>query len=189
MIFKISILTIMAFLLSFNHLFSQTLNIEERKLYDAIMNIRKRYRLPEIPLSPSLTYVAQTHVKDLCNNRPDVGKCNAHSWSSNGNWSSCCYTSDHAQAYCMWRKPGELTTYKGSGYEIAFGSNGCSRDYQVTAEDALEGWKSSPQHFAVIINKHIWENSTWRAIGIGIYQGFAVVWFGKELDTTENNMK
>jgi len=89
----------------------------------------------------------------------------------------------------MWQKPDELTTYKGFGYEIALGSNGCYDDDQVTAEEALEGWKSSPPHFAVIINKHIWENSTWRAIGIRIYQGFAVVWFGKELDTAEKNMK
>lgn len=164
-----------------NTSFAQVLTDEEKKLYDLIMEYRYENGLPNIPISASLTYVAQTHVRDLAHNKPDIGNCNAHSWSSNGPWSSCCYTGDHAQAECMWSKPRELTTYKGNGYEIACGSNGCCSDFIMTADYALEAWKKSSGHNAVIINQGIWVNK-WKAIGIGIFKGFAVVWFGKEYD-------
>ena len=100
-----------------------------------------------------------------------------HSWSSNGPWSSCCYTSDHAQAKCIWNKPSELTSYKSNGYEISHWSSN-----STNAEMALDSWKSSSGHNAVIINQGIWKNP-WNAIGIGILEGYAVVWFGNELDT------
>ncbi len=157
--------------------YSQVLTKEESKLYDIIMEYREERGLPRIPLSKSLTFVAQTHVKDLQTSRLLNNTCNMHSWSSNGNWTSCCYTADHANASCMWNKPSELTTYKGNGYEIAHGSYGAS----VTAEDALKGWKGSSGHNDVIINKGIW-SSPWNAIGIGLLNGFAVVWFGNEID-------
>lgn len=156
--------------------YSQVLSDEERKLYTIVMEYRKEKGLPNIPLSASLTYVAQTHVKDLANIKPDSGNCNTHSWSSNGPWNACCYTPDHAQADCMWSKPRELTSYKGKGYEIAFKSS-----IDANAEAALAGWKSSPFHNAVIINQGIW-NRQWNAIGIGLYKGFAVIWFGNEFD-------
>ena len=156
--------------------YSQVLTDEERKLYNIIMQYRKEKGLPDIPLSTSLTYVAQTHVKDLVNNKPDIGKCNMHSWSSNGPWSSCCYTSDHAQAKCIWNKPSELTSYKSNGYEISHWSSN-----STNAEMALDSWKSSSGHNAVIINQGIWKNP-WNAIGIGLYKNYAVVWFGNEID-------
>ena len=161
--------------------FSQTISQEEQKLYEKIMEYRASKGLGLIPLSGSLTIVAQTHVKDLKINNPTNNLCNMHSWSSNGSWSSCCYTSDHKQASCMWNKPKELTSYLGSGYEIAFGSSNA----KITAEDALNGWKNSSGHNAVIINQGIWANNIWKAIGIGITDGYAVVWFGEDLDYAE----
>ncbi len=157
--------------------YSQVLNEEEKKLYDLIMQYRKTQGLPIIPLSTSLTYVAQTHVHDLNDNHPDIGNCNTHSWSDKGSWSECCYTSNHAQAEGMWSKPKELTSYQGSGYEIAFWSSD-----NTTAGESLSGWKSSPGHNAVLLNKGIWGSHPWKAIGIGIYNNYAVVWFGEELD-------
>ena len=172
-----------------NTSFAQVLTDEEKKLYDLIMEYRNENGLPDIPFSKSLTYVAQTHVKDLYNNRPNNGNCNLHSWSSNGNWTPCCYTPDHAQAKCMWSKPSELTSYKGYGYEIAsekfysigFGNEVLS-DYSITAGDALDIWKRSPGHNAVILNLGKWNDLHWNAIGIGMFKGFAVVWFGEEYD-------
>jgi hypothetical protein len=160
---------------------SQVLSDDENKLYELMMTYRRENGLSRIPLSSSLTFVAQTHVKDLAHNKPDLGSCNAHSWSSKGNWSACCYTEDHAQARLMWSKPAELTSYKGYGYEIACGSNGCCSSFIMTAEYALSSWKSSSGHNAVIINKGMW-NRDWKAVGIGIYKGFAAVWFGHESD-------
>lgn len=160
---------------------AQELTEEEIKLYDKIMEYRKEKGLPVIPLSPSLTFVAKSHVEDLANHSPDRGrKCNMHSWSNQGSWTACCYTSNHAQAKCMWDKPRELTSYSGNGYEISHGSPG-HPEHVVTAESALNGWKNSSGHNNVIINKGIW-TSQWKAIGIGIYKNYAVVWFGKKID-------
>jgi hypothetical protein len=166
--------------------FSQTLTDEEKKIYNYIMAYRAQNNLPNIPLSPSLTIVAQTHVKDLAMNKPDLGSCNAHSWSGNGNWKPVCYTADHKQASLMWSKPKELTSYQGNGFEIAAGSNGCCSNFVMTAEYAVEGWKKSSGHNAVMINQDVWKTLKWNAIGIGLYKGFAVVWFGEQLDNAAN---
>lgn len=149
---------------------------EERKLYSLIMQYRRQLDLPDIPLSTSLTYVANLHVQDLMQHGPDAGDCNSHSWSNKGNWSACCYTSDHAEAKCMWSKPRELTRYQGNGYEIASWSSA-----GIDAISALEIWKGSYHHNHVIINQGPWTKK-WNAIGIGLYKNYAVVWFGREED-------
>lgn len=161
----------------------QQMSAEEQSLFNQIMSYRKSKNLPPIPFSPLLTIVAQTHAKDLAENNPDQGRCNLHSWSNKGNWSPCCYTDDHAKAQCMWNKPSELTTYRSNGYEISAWS---SED--ITASEALEMWKGSPGHHACIINSGIWKES-WQAIGIGIYQGYALVWFGNEPDLSATKSK
>lgn len=167
------------------------ISAEELKLYDLIMAYRKTKNLPVIPLSKSLTYVAQEHCKDLSINKPDRKKeCNAHSWSSKGKWTSCCYTADHKQASCMWNKPRELTSYKEDGFEIACGSSDPAyKDFVMTADYALESWKKSVHHNNVIINKDVWKEVKWNAIGIGIYNGFATVWFGKSADAAGEPLK
>ena len=167
------------FLIFFNSIvsFSQILTEEETKLFNLIMEYRKERGLSSIPVSRSLTYVAQTHARDLEENSPDQGKCNMHSWSSNGPWTACCYTKDHAKASCMWDKPRELTTYTGNGYEIAFWTSGTAN-----AKEALDSWKISPGHNEVIISSGMWKRSPWQAIGIGICGGYSVVWFGKDVD-------
>lgn len=157
---------------------------EELKLYDLLMTYRKSKNLPAIPLSKSLTYVAQEHCKDLSVNKVDSKPgCNAHSWSDKGKWTSCCYTADHAKAECMWNKPRELTNYEDNGFEIACGSSeDIYKDFVMTADYAFESWKKSIHHNNVIINADIWKDHKWNAIGIGIYNGFAVVWFGDSVD-------
>jgi hypothetical protein len=163
------------------------ISTEEQKLYNLIMEYRKKNKLPVIPLSRSLTYVAQQHCKDLQNNKPDLdSKCNAHSWSAKGKWSACCYTSDHKKAACMWDKPKELTSYTDTGFEIAAGSSKPEYGggtFVMTAEEALKLWQGSVHHNDVIMNKEMWKDYKWNAIGIGIYKSFSVVWFGASPDT------
>lgn len=156
------------------------LSADEQRLYRLIMDYRSSEGLSPIPLSPNLSFVAKTHVRDL-QAHPPTGKCNFHSWSNNDPWSPCCYTGDHARAQCMWDKPRELTEYPGNGYEIASWNSG-----QSTPETALSGWKGSPLHNAVIVNSGSWARIKWRAVGVGIYGSFAVVWFGEELDICSN---
>jgi uncharacterized protein YkwD len=150
---------------------------EEQKLFGLINEYRAKNRLPAISASASLTIVAQTHVQDLEKNQPATGKCNLHSWSDKGTWKACCYTPDHKNAALMWSKPAELTNYPSDGFEIAYWHSDAA-----TAAEALNGWKTSAGHNALLINKNIWKDKKWKAMGIGIYQHYAVVWFGLETD-------
>jgi len=147
---------------------------EEKKLYDLIMDYRKSLGLEAIPLSAKLTQVAQIHARDLSENHDTTNeKCNLHSWSKKGNWTSCCYTNDHKQAKCMWDKPREIAGYNSNGYEISYYSS-----VGANALEGLEGWKKSAGHNRVIINEGTWKQLEWRAIGIGMYKEYGVVWFG-----------
>jgi Cysteine-rich secretory protein family len=132
--------------------------------------------LAAIPASSSLCIVADNHVNDLRDNAPRTPQnCNLHSWSDQGSWSACCYTPDHAQAQCMWDKPGELTNYNSNGYEISYsGSN--------SPQSAVSGWSNSSGHNNVILNLDIWANQQWGAVGAAQHDGFAHVWFGTASD-------
>ncbi len=152
---------------------------------NAVAEVVNRYRrsrgLPVIALSPALTRVAAAHVADLEAHYRKTGTCNMHSWSKNGNWSACCYTPDHRQAACMWNKPKEITggAYSAPGYEIV-----AHYTDPMTPAMALEIWKDSPGHHAMILNSGTWSAHPWRAMGAAIGTHFAVVWFGEAADAT-----
>lgn len=151
-----------------------------------LVNLVNEYRIEQgldtIPISASLTAVAEAHVDDLQNNTPDEGDCNMHSWSGEGDWTSCCYTPDNAEAQCMWDKPNEITNgvYTGYGYEIAATGNA-----GLTAEEALDQWKNSVLHNDVMVNQGAWVDVEFRAIGAAMSENYAVVWFGEETDPAE----
>ncbi|TVR03281.1 MAG: hypothetical protein EA398_05385 [Deltaproteobacteria bacterium] len=150
----------------------------ELELYELIMTYRAENGLPRVPLSPSLTRVAQLHVEDLNRHGAEVlsDECNLHSWSSQGPWTACCYTRNHAQRTCMWNKPRELTDYPGNGYEISVGTTGV-----MTPSWALQLWQSSEGHRNVILNVGDW-SPAWGAIGVGLDGRYGHVWFGREAD-------
>jgi len=161
------------------------LSPEEKKLYDLIMDYRRDLKLETIPLSESLTLVAQTHARDLSENYKfdPANKCNPHSWSQKGKWTSCCYTNDHKKASCMWTKPKEIAGYPGNGFEIAYYSS-----LGANAQEGLDGWKISPGHNPLLINSGTWEKVKWNGIGIGIYKEYGLVWFGEALDEKLPNL-
>lgn len=165
-------------------LFAQTLCLTEYEasLYKHVNELRLSKGLLSIQISRNLTIVAQTHAKDLSSNHPQTAKCNMHSWSNKGKWKSCCYTDDHKRAEGMWNKPRELTNYKGNGYEIAFYTSDLSLKADDFAKEALKSWLNSPGHSIVILNKGMWKNSHWNAIGVGVWEGYAVIWFGEDAD-------
>jgi hypothetical protein len=79
----------------------------------------------------------------------------------------------------MWDKPSEISngTYTGNGFGNAYmASSG------ATATSALSGWIASPGHNAVILEQGIWAGKNWPAMGVGIYQQYAVLWFGDTAD-------
>lgn len=149
---------------------------EEKELYEIIMEYRSSKKLPQIPFSAKLTKVAQTHAKDLAQqyNFDTDSKCNPHSWSKKGDWTSCCYTSDHKQAQCMWDKPREIANYEGDGYEIAY-----YHSVGAKAKPALEGWQKSKGHNPLLVNLGMWKEIEWKGLGVGIFENYAVVWFGR----------
>lgn len=152
----------------------------EQELAEQINTYRKSRKLPPIPISPSLSKVARIHAQDLADHAAHREEgCNLHSWSDQGSWTPCCYTPDHAQSECMWGKPAELTDYPGRGYEISYTTTG-----EVDPATALERWKKSRGHHAVIINEGTW-STPWKAMGVGIVDGFAHVWFGHEADPVQ----
>lgn len=182
---------IFLFILSLSYLasFGQTgyheqscISDEEYRLYSLINEYRQQKGLPKIALSASLSYVAGAHAWDLEENQPDQGNCNMHSWSDQGPWTACCYTDDHEKAECVWAKPAELTRYEGYGYEIAYYNSKSVNEHDDIARAALEGWKTSPGHNRIITNKYAWKRMNWKAMGVGIYKHYVVVWFGEEKD-------
>ncbi len=156
------------------------INSEELNLYNLVNSHRKQNGLAEIPLSQNLCYVAKLHVNDLHYNRPDTAGCNLHSWSSNGDWLECCYGKDKFNNSCMTSKPKELTSYPGKAYEIAFWES-------VDAMPAivLDLWKSSSASNEMMLNKGNWKDTPWKACGVGVLKGYAVLWFGPEEDADE----
>jgi hypothetical protein len=142
----------------------------------AVNAYRVSLGLPAIPASPALGVVADAHVHDLHDHEPhEAPGCNLHSWSDQGSWVACCYTGLPAQYACMWNKPQELTNYPGIGYENA--ASGVT-----SPTDALNRWRGSAAHHDVIVNQGPWANVTWRAVGAALYRGYAVLWFGEEVD-------
>jgi len=159
----------------------ECLTEDEATLARLMNEYRVEQGLEPIPVTISLSAVAQWHVWDLDVNNPVGGECNLHSWSDGSLWTPVCYTPDHANASGMWEKPSEITsnTYTGNGFEIAYWSSGTA-----TPSGALSGWKSSSGHNDVILNAGMWDRyNPWPAMGVGMLDGYAVIWFGDRSDS------
>ncbi|MDB9526102.1 CAP domain-containing protein [Oscillatoria sp. CS-180] len=144
---------------------------EEIELYDLINEYRNQNGLPSIPASKALSIVANRHVWDLAEN---IGTL-THGWSD------APYNSGDPSTYSsMWNAPQRFNTgYPGIGFENAFFSSA-----GATAEGAFNGWRNSAPHNAVILNLNNWNDNDWNALGVGIYDDYAVIWFGEEADPT-----
>ncbi|MBF2047872.1 MAG: CAP domain-containing protein [Elainella sp. C42_A2020_010] len=143
--------------------------LEEARLHELVNQYRAEQGLPPIPRSPSLDLLANRHVLDIALN---IGQL-THSWSD------CDYNpSDLRTLNCSSRAAQRLgTAYPGKVYENAhYNARG------ATAASALRGWQNSPSHNALLLNLNNWRNSRWRAMGIGIYRQYAVLWVGEERD-------
>lgn len=154
---------------------------KEAKLYYIINSYRESQGLQKLSFSKSLTIVARTHVSDSNTYTPENQRDsrgmqgNLHSWSNHGSWTPVVYTSDHEYAANMWSKPRELTSYTGNGYEISSWNSG-----NITPEDALDLWKNSSGHNAVMTTQGNW--SDLKTMGVAIDGKYAHVWFGSAAD-------
>ena len=134
------------------------------ELLDLVNGYRASAGLTRVAHSCSLCAVADAHTIEH-----NAGVAEAHSWAN------CNFDRD---PNCMWGKPQELTNYPGRGYEnFAWSSN------KITPAKALDLWKNSPGHNAVMLNQGIFANLAWKAMGASVSGGYSVLWFGEEEDT------
>jgi hypothetical protein len=160
------------------------LSLAELDLYHKIIDYRASQGLDPLPLSKSLTLTAGRHVADIRENfwaegREPPNGANLHSWSD------ATYYADHSNPQAMWEAPERLgTPYDSPGYEIF------AAGYPGNAA-ALQGWKASPGHNAVLTETGTFARVDFATIGIGLdtsdgpgpYAGRVfTAWFGAEPD-------
>lgn len=176
----ILILTILLF--SVSSTFSQVPDIcltkEEYRLYSIINDYRTKQGLAIIPVSRSLCYVAKIHARDLFFNRPDTSFCSLNSWSDKGLWTACCHSKYTPNPSCIVKKPSELTKYAGEGHEISYWDS-----EELQPDTVFNFWLSIEPARQLLLNQEKWSNFNWKALGVGLYKGYASVWVGEVPDT------
>ena len=151
---------------------------DEYRLYSLINNYRSQQGLSIIPVSRSLCYVAKVHARDLYMNNPDTAACSMNSWSDKGDWVSCCHSKQTPNPSCIVNKPRELTGYPGEGHELVYWDS-----EELKPDTVLRFWKSVEQTRELLLNQKKWNYFSWKAIGLGMYKGYACVWVGELRDT------
>merc|ERR1712242_227852 len=104
--------------------------------------------------------------------QPFVCDSNLDSWYGHSKGKDCCYTSDHANAECMWDKPSEILggSYP-TGFEISHW-----RSPSASPTSAVDGWMNSGGHSAVALSTNGWDL---HKIGCWYTGKFANCWFFK----------
>lgn len=150
---------------------------DESILFNMINDMRRQAKLQPIPFSPDLSKVAHVHIDDLIESKPQDHGCSLHSWSVSAKWSTCCNTKDPAGIQCMKSKPREITGYPGNGYELIYWGEDAA-----TPADAADLWKQVDASSDMILCRNKWKNFQWKALGIAIKDGYAILWLGDKTD-------
>jgi hypothetical protein len=150
---------------------------DETILFNMINDMRIQNKLPVIPYSFNLSKVAHIHIDDLIKWRPQDQGCSLHSWSGSGKWSPCCNTKDPSGIQCMKAKPGEITAYTGNGYELIYWG-----EEKASPVDAIALWQQVSASSDMILGRGKWKGYQWKALGVGIKEGYAILWFGDKID-------
>jgi hypothetical protein len=122
--------------------------------------------------------VAKIHARDLFINNPDTSFCSLNSWSDKGEWTACCHSRYTPNPVCIVNKPKELVNYPGEGHELVFWDS-----EQLNPDTVIRFWKSIEMTREVLLNQKKWSYFNWKAIGVGLYNGYACVWVGEVPDT------
>ncbi len=77
----------------------------------------------------------------------------------------------------MWDKPKELTPYKYRGYELAYYD-----PEGINPDSLMSFWLTIPQVQDMLLNRRAYKEKKWKAAGVGIQNGYAVIWFGQVKD-------
>ena len=143
----------------------------ELQLFEAINIFRAKHDLGELQLSPSLSFVAKTHLNDIRLYGKDEHGCNMNSWSDKGKWIPCCFNEKQKNLDLMTSKPSEIIGFRGKGYEIVIATK-----KGASIKDLAALWLSAKSTQDFIMNKGQSSNQNWQCIGVSIYNGFASIW-------------
>ncbi len=144
---------------------------DEKDLIRLINDYRAANRLPAVQTSDALSAVANRHLLDITQN---IGKL-THGWSN------CPYDIANPSTWnCMMAAPVRLRSgYAGNGFENLYHNLYAA----ATPAAALDGWKKSYFHNALILNQDSWKGSRFDAFGVAISGGWAAMWFGSSRDS------
>lgn len=145
------------------------LSENENELFGLINDYRTQNKLSNIPIGTTACLVANRHILDLNLNLRYL----THSWSN------CQYDGNKTETYkCMTDAPKTFfPNFTDSAFENAYYTSG----KKVNVVDALEGWKKSPLHNAVLLNQNIFQKQIWTEGCVAIQGKFAALWFISKL--------
>lgn len=148
---------------------------QEKELYRIVNEYRAQNGLAQIPLSESLSVVANRHLLDLTINIKSL----THGWSN------CPYDINNQSTWkCVSESPKRLkVSYVGNGYENLFRQRGGV----ATPALALEAWKKSEMHNALILNLNIFKGKKFDAFGIACHGEYIALWFGSTESLSGNS--
>ena len=143
-----------------------TLDPREKELFRLINEYRAKNKLSPLVLSDALSVVANRHLLDLNINV----KYLTHGWSN------CPYDIKNERTWnCVLDAPKTLgVRYDGNGYENLYRHSSSV----ATPPLALEAWKKSEMHNALILNLSIFKDLKWDGIGIAMSSNYAAIWVG-----------
>ncbi|MDP4291133.1 MAG: SPOR domain-containing protein [Bacteroidota bacterium] len=143
----------------------------ELQLSAAINKYRTKNGLGELQLSPSLCFVARTHLNDMRINSKSEHGCSLNSWSDKGNWKPCCFKPDQKNLELMTSKPNEIIGFRGKGYEIVVKAK-----KGASAKDIMNVWLKDQTTQDFLMNAGKWSNRNWQSMGVSIYHDIASIW-------------
>lgn len=153
------------------------INQKEYQLVELINQYRAKLMLDPITLSKSLSFVARTHAADLSKYYQAEDDCNMHSWSDRGDWKAFCFPADQNRKNDVKDKAKELTNYSGKAWEITYWDN-----TELDLNNVLDFWKGIEYTSSMLTNTGKWSDKVWKSIGVGIQDGYVLVWLGQNED-------
>jgi hypothetical protein len=138
----------------------------EKELYQIVNEYRVQNDLSQVPLSETLSVVANRHLLDLVINV----KSFTHGWSN------CAYDMKDQKTWdCVFESPKRLNSgYSGKGYENLYRN----KTGNASAILAIDAWKKSDIHNSLILNLKTFKDMKFDALGIAINGQYAALWFG-----------
>ncbi len=129
-----------------------------------------------LKLNNKLNTVARLHLENLKDSFSTNRKYISHSWFADPQerWTPYKYVKVKDGGPIL-DKAREITKYDGISAEIWAGTG----DYKPATWLSL--WAHSTGHRNTILQVGGWEDNNWTGVGVCIYNGMAVMWFGDEI--------